>query len=193
MERHHNSKWDIPARDAVGNSSAYDQWNSLRKRCKATGNNKLHYSGVSYVPEWESYDVWVVWARQQLGFLSVDEKGWIYECDKDILLKGNKVYCPELCVFVPKEINTFYLKIRRSRGDTPIGVTYNRKNGNFVSQINQNRVNTYLGSYRTALEAHKAYAERKVELAKQLAVKYTGLVDPRVVAALNNFTVSIND
>lgn len=39
------------------------------------------------------------------------EEGW--ELDKDLLLKGNKVYCASMCCFLPKEINSA-LAINRS-------------------------------------------------------------------------------
>lgn len=36
--------------------------------------------------------------------------------DKDILNKGNKVYCPENCIFVPRRINNLFTKSNRVRG-----------------------------------------------------------------------------
>ena len=46
--------------------------------------------------------------------------GW--ELDKDILVKGNKIYSPDTCCFVPKEVNTVFTKRQSKRGDYPIGV-----------------------------------------------------------------------
>jgi hypothetical protein len=44
--------------------------------------------------------------------------------DKDILYKGNKIYSPDTCVFVPQEINALFVKNDANRGDLPIGVFY---------------------------------------------------------------------
>ena len=39
--------------------------------------------------------------------------------DKDLLVCNNKVYSPETCVFVPREINQFLTKSNNSRGKYP--------------------------------------------------------------------------
>lgn len=38
-----------------------------------------------------------------------------YALDKDILIKGNKVYSPETCCFVPYEINTLVTNRKNGR------------------------------------------------------------------------------
>ena len=47
--------------------------------------------------------------------------------DKDILYKGNKIYCPEKCIFVPFSINSLFTKRQNRRGDYPIGVCKNNE------------------------------------------------------------------
>jgi hypothetical protein len=42
---------------------------------------------------------------------------------KDILVKGNKIYSYETCVFVPQRINELFTKRQNERGDYPIGVS----------------------------------------------------------------------
>lgn len=174
----------------------YAQWNSMKERCRVGGGcqEKIpSYIGCTYVSEWASYDVWVEWARQQVGFLNTDDKGKIWQQDKDILFKGNKVYSPDTCVFVPKEVNTFHTLRSRFRGEYPCGVSFKENNFKYSAKIVRGGCGKHLGIFDTPEAAFLAYKAAKEAYAKQLAVKYTGLVDSRVVDALNNFTVNIED
>ena len=47
--------------------------------------------------------------------------------DKDILVKHNKIYSPETCVYVPNTINVLFTKSDKIRGNTPIGVNEQKK------------------------------------------------------------------
>lgn len=173
----------------------YNQWNGILVRCNAIqehGGKNQTYLDCTYVEEWQSYDTYVEWARQQVGFLNREANGKLWSIDKDILCRGNTRYCPELCVFVPAFLNTFLLQSNSIRGELPIGVCRSSK-GSFVAQIRNNRLRERLGSFSTPLEAFNAYKNRKECLAKELAIKYQGLVDPRVITALQNFTVNIDD
>ena len=47
--------------------------------------------------------------------------------DKDILIKGNKIYSQDTCIFVPKAINSLFTNRKRFRGEYPIGVYKGKK------------------------------------------------------------------
>ena len=49
-----------------------------------------------------------------------------FQLDKDLLVKGNKVYNESTCVFLPKEINSVLTKSTASRGDYLIGVCWSK-------------------------------------------------------------------
>ena len=193
-------KWVNETCKYLGNGKAvilpeYTQWSHMKRRCKTDGDYQTQfpsYLGCTYVPEWKSYDVWLEWARQQVGFLCRDEKGKLYENDKDILFKGNKIYSPDTCVFVSQELNKFLTDSLSARGGYPIGVCLRGDIGKFVAQLSIGS-KRYLGCFDTPTEAFQAYKVAKESKAKELAIKYTGLVDPRVIDALNNFTVNIDD
>lgn len=173
----------------------YNQWNGILVRCNARreqGGKNQTYLDCTYAPEWQSYDTYIEWARQQVGFLNREANGKLWSIDKDILLQGNTRYCPELCVFVPALLNTFLLQSNSIRGELPIGVC-RTTGGRFLAQIRNNRCREHLGSFNTPLEAFNAYKERKEQLAKELAEKYKGIVDDRVITALLNLTVNITD
>jgi hypothetical protein len=67
-----------------------------------------------------------------MGSSSIWTKNWIKN-NKDILIKGNKIYSPQTCCFVPHQINNLNLKSNTFKSKNPPGVT--EKNGKFLANI----------------------------------------------------------
>ena len=118
--------------------------------------------------------------------------------DKDILVKHNKIYSPDTCVYVPNTINTLFTKNDSKRGTNPIGVS-NYKNGKYVSQCNLinpktgKSKNKYLGLYETqekAFEVYKYYKEKNIN---EVADYYKGQIPQEVYDALYAYEVEIDD
>ena len=128
------------------------------------------------------------WCNKQVGF---DQDGW--QLDKDILVKGNKVYSPNTCVFVPKEINCLIIHRKSVRGEYPIGVTFDPKIGKFRSQMNRGGKKTHMGLFSYPEEAFYAYKEAKEDYIKEVANKWKDQIDHRVYKALMNYQVEITD
>lgn len=133
------------------------------------------------------------WAIKQIGF---DVDG--FELDKDILVKGNRVYGPDTCVFLPVELNSLFSGCYKAqkRGQYPIGVSYNRGSGAFVAQMSNRQekgLTKYLGSFPTVEEAFACYKEAKEARIKILANKWKDKIDPRAYAALMARTVDLDD
>lgn len=188
--------WENPTRKRVDGKKVhlteYGQWRSMyyRSTLGSTMQRKSPtYIGCTRALEWDSYDVYIEWARQQVGFLCVDSNFEPFQLDKDVLFKGNKHYSPDTCVFVPREINIFNNTCKSCRGMYPLGVSLHQPSQKFTARAGKAR----LGSFTTTGEAFAAYKGEKELQAKTLAIKYAGLVDPRVIDALNNFTVNIED
>ena len=87
------------SRNKTGHTKAYNAWAAMLQRCY---DSKLHlrnptYKECSVIEEWYNFQNFAGWF----------EKNYIdgYQLDKDLLIKGNKIYSPETCCFVPKEIN----------------------------------------------------------------------------------------
>jgi hypothetical protein len=56
------------------------------------------------------------------------------QLDKDILVKGNKVYSPDACVFVPQCINILFTKSHKShktKEKLPMGVNFDSKRNKY--------------------------------------------------------------
>lgn len=140
-----------------------------------------------------SLEAFRLWAVRQVGF-NVDN----FELDKDILVKGNRIYSPDTCVFVPLEINSLLAGTykSKSRGPYPIGVSFNKGSGTFVAQMSDRQeagLDKYLGSFPTIEEAFACYKEHKEAKIKRLAEKWREHIDPRAYRALMARTVELDD
>ena len=106
-------KWKIACKDLklggykceVDNHPAYTKWQGMLNRAYGASSSKW-YDNVTVSESFKHYPIFKQWYLTQ--YL---EEGW--ELDKDLLLKGNKVYCASRCCFLPKEINSA-LAINRS-------------------------------------------------------------------------------
>lgn len=172
----------------------YKSWRSMLRRCYSkevgwnTDRKSASYLGCTVSDNFKNFQYFAEWCHNQKGY---GLEG--YSLDKDILFKGNKEYHEDKCVFVPQELNNFPLSCKFVRGDYPIGVTFDKRQNRFVSKIYFDGVHRNIGSYSNSEDAFNAYKTAKEFQAKQLAIKHKGLVDERVIEALNNYTVEVTD
>lgn len=180
-------------RDGSGkqhNTKEYMLWCSMLQRCYSEKHLLKYptYNGCSISENFKSFQYFANWCQSEVGF-----KVENYNLDKDLLLAGNKVYSEDTCVFIPRNINTFLVSRRACRGKFPVGVylSYSRY---YVAMIHEGTgKQRYIGTYSTPELAFAAYKTAKETKAKELAIQYEGLVDPRVIVALNNYVVNIDD
>lgn len=163
----------------------YSVWFYMVERCY---NPKRHITMPTYIC-CEVCDEWKQLSNFKMWFDEHYVAGW--ELDKDILVKGNKVYSPETCCFVPLEINVLLTKTDRKRGDLPIGV--HRQKKSYISQLSKGKTNAYLGSFATPKEAFDAYKTAKEAYIKEVADRWKDQLEPRVYEALYNYKVEITD
>ena len=181
---------DIPAK---GNERAYNKWRGILIRSQDPYYKHLHptYDSCSVCNEWLRFSNFKKWFENpQNGYY----KG--YELDKDILVKGNKIYSPDTCCFVPQEINKLLTKRKTQRGGLPIGVSLNKGRGKPLSvSFTKNKVSVHLGVFDTPEEAFQAYKSAKEHFIKELAEKYfqEGKITKKVYDALMKYEVEITD
>ena len=113
--------------------------------------------------------------------------------NKDILQKGNKLYSKDACCFVPSEINMLLTKRDNARGEWPVGVYFDKRDGKFVARLNINGKQKNLGYFTTPDEAFQAYKHAKEANIKVVAQKWQHHLDERVFQALMAYEVSIDD
>lgn len=167
----------------------YEDWNSMMKRCYVKTNHNLSYRDKEVSEEWHNYQVFAGWVTKQPNF---GRKDW--HLDKDLLVKGNTLYSPDTCVYLPREINSF---IKRKRcNDLPLGVDIAYEyNGTpyFRVQAREDGKNIVLGKEYNVEKAFTLYKNHKEGLAKKLADKWKTEIPLNAYNALINYTVDIND
>ena len=166
---------------------SYVCWQDMLQRCYIDSyyEKAPTYRGCSVCEEWKYFSV----------FKRFFDENYVdgYHLDKDILVKGNKVYSPDTCCFVPREINTLFVKKNANRGTLPIGVSI--AYGKYKAQIKRYGRTYSLGVYDSSEEAFAAYKVAKEAHIKEVAEKYyrEGKITERVYNALINYKVEITD
>ena len=166
-------------------------WYSMLKRCYNDGfkNKRPTYEGCEVSDKFKSYEYFYEWCNEQIGF---NNKGW--HLDKDLLVKGNKVYSESTCVFLPQEINSLLVKCTASRGEHLIGVYWSKTANAFVARVSRNKGGSeHLGLFKTEIEAFNAYKTAKEVFVKEQADEWKGKIDDRAYEALMSYTVEITD
>lgn len=161
----------------------YVTWSGMLRRCYSE-NFKLSrptYNGCYVCDEWKVFSSFKSWMMDR------DWEG--KQLDKDILCKGNKVYSPDFCVFVPALINSFIIANDANRGEFPVGVTWCDWNKKYKSSCSNpfTKKGENLGFFDSADEAHMAWSRRKYEHAVLLAS--TVSEDKIAKALINRFKV----
>lgn len=179
-------------RDNNGNIlETYRKWEAMLDRvygrgCKSDETNP--YYNVSISEDFRWYKDFKEWCEKQIGF---GNKGWAL--DKDILVKGNKVYSPETCCFVPVELNSLLVNSRATRGEFPVGVHFDKSRNKFQAYIRKDGKRKHLGRFSTPEEAFQVYKEAKESYIKEVAETYKDQIDSRVYESLMKYEVNIDD
>ena len=180
-----------PSRVSGVLTKEYVLWTSMLQRCYGDVYKKKYttYIGCEVSDNFLRYEYFYEWCHKQVGF---DNEGW--HLDKDLLVKGNKVYSEDSCVFLPAEINTVLTKSTASRGEYLIGVYWDKTKKAFRATVRKNKGKSeWLGYFNTELEAFKAYKIAKEAFVKEQAEKWKSQIDTRAYNALMNYEVSIDD
>ena len=170
----------------------YDLWKHMLERCFSEKLQTLYptYKGCNVSDNFLNYSFFYDWCQEQIGFGKVDEKGRYWQLDKDLLFVGNKTYSETACVFVPQEINLFFIDRGNDRGEYPLGVHFDKASGKFKAYCNVNGSLQHLGRFNTPDEAFTVYKPFKENLCKQLALKWQSEIDERLFNAMMNWAVN---
>lgn len=179
--------------DEQGNITIeYEEWRQMIRRCYEPYliNKFPTYIYATVCEEWLNFQNFAEWYEKEK-----------YKCnkerlalDKDILIKGNKIYSPETCMLVPERINSLFVKADATRGLYPIGCNIN-KNNKLMVRCNTPEGRVYLGQFplNKPFQAFTCYKQFKENYIKQVADEYKDLIPQKLYEAMYNYQVEIND
>ena len=175
----------------------YLVWVEVLKRCyyerKSQQYHCTTYVDCSMSENFRYFPYFKDWCNNQVGFNSIDEKGVLFHLDKDILVKGNKVYSETTCCFVPQEINGLFTLRKNHRGEQPLGVYFNKALLKYSASLSIKGKSVFLGLHQCEESAFLAYKQAKETYIKEVANKWKEQIDPRVYEALMKYEVEITD
>ena len=161
------------------------KWFGMHHRCECKSYQEVHPNYSDVTVGFQSFDSFVNWHRLQFGY---GEKDW--HLDKDVLVKGNKVYSEDNCVLLPRELNSMIVWKSKNRGLPPCVTPHGTR---FIASCTFERKSVYLGIRDTPEEAFFLYKTAKEVFIKQQAEKWKDKIDPRAYEALMNYQVEITD
>lgn len=147
----------------------YMKWVAMLKRCYGKLGDYPSYKTCYVCNEWLIFSNFRAWMNEQ------DWEG--RELDKDVLVKGNKVYSPDTCVFVESRINKFIL----CEHNSPSDLTMRSDRNNYRVKYYDGKSSKSLRSFDSQEEAYTAWLSYKHDLACKLAETQSDL---RVANAL---------
>lgn len=179
-----------PAKRNGKDLKEYKLWHGILERCYCPKSLEVRptYKGCTVSDNFKNYEFFYEWCQEQVGF---GNDGW--QLDKDLLVKGNKVYGEDTCVFLPRELNSALTHRKNVDNNLPVGVLPVNKSKSYQAAIRIDGKTYHLGVYSTPQRAFQAYKERKEMSLMKLALKWGEHLDPRAEKALYNYRVEIDD
>lgn len=142
----------------------YATWSSMIRRCYAPENDIIGraYADCSVCPEWHNFQVFAEWCQTQPEMLHSNSS-----LDKDIRVRGNRVYSPAGCSFVPLDINIAVTgkKHFNTTGLTGIHATPE----GFAAEVTLCGTGMRIGTFATKELAHFMYCSIKNAYIRGLA------------------------
>ena len=177
------------------NTRVYDTWRGMLRRCY---DKEFHKKNPTYIDcevdeDWLNFQNYGKWYDE--NFYEVE--GERMALDKDILNKGNKIYSPNNCIFVPQTINLLFVKRQNDRGESAIGTTLHQ--GKYVVHCNIINPETgkskgeNLGRYDTQEKAFQVYKEFKEKNIKEVADYYKIHIPQKLYDGMYKYEVEITD
>ncbi|HFD2052148.1 TPA: hypothetical protein ACF2DE_002879 [Clostridium perfringens] len=176
---------------------SYESWRDMLRRCydKKLQRKRPTYIGCKVCEEWLYYPNFKKWYEENY----YEIEGQKMMLDKDILVKGNKVYSPDTCMIVPSNINTLFIKNDKNRGNCPVGVTWVSRDKKFQPQCNIFDIETgkskhkSFKTFKNKEEAFELYKRIKEENIKQVADYYKYQIPKKLYEAMYKYEVHIDD
>lgn len=166
----------------------YHLWGHMLGRCfdAKFKQRSPTYEAATCCDDWLSFATFVEWLNKEVGYSGKLDG---YQLDKDLIIKGNKTYSPDVCSLVPQAVNSLLTDHGAARGEFPVGVTFDKGRGKFRACLNCFGRHKHLGYYTTIESASFAYKIDKEAHIKVVALQHKGVLKPAVFESLMNWGI----
>lgn len=171
------------AQDRQIDKPCFDRWYHMINRCYNPEEPSYKFYGgvgVTVCDEWHCFQNFAEWYNKN----SVDG----YDLDKDLLSKDSRVYGPNTCCFIPREINRLIVsdRKRKSNKHLPIGVIVGSNGYKAKVKNHFTGKEEYYGPFESYEEPAEIYKRRKLELVRETVESYysNGLLSDLAYEAL---------
>lgn len=174
------------------NTKVYSYWRHMLRRCYDAYvlNENISYIDCIVCKEWHNFQIFAQWFEENY----YEVEGERMHLDKDILIKGNKIYSPDTCIIVPQRINSLFIKKQSDRGNCLIGVRWHKRDCVFEVRCKDvDCKQQYLGYFKDEYEAFMVYKQYKEKVIKQVADRYKNTIPKKLYDAMYRYEVEIND
>lgn len=151
------------------NDKASRLWAGMIARVK-TPNQKC-YEDVKLCDAWLEFDNFKAW--YELNYPKhLELRNIKPHLDKDLLSRGEPIYSPDTCLFIPQCVNNFLTNKKRNNASGVTGVCYVKSKDRWRADITDPRVQNksggriVIGVFKTKEAAAEAYAKHRAEIAE---------------------------
>ena len=155
---------------------AYKVWQSMLERGYSDKWHEKYptYKNVSVHISWHNFQTFAKW------FIDSNYKeGW--QLDKDLMVKGNKVYSEDTCIFIPARLNTFLANTHSTNTSGHAGVRYVEHRNKWTATIHIEGKNKYLGYFTQKEDAIEAYATARSTESEKLKEQYSSVLSAEAI------------
>lgn len=163
----------------------YATWSAIMFRCYGDNRDECtlrNYGDCSVVAEWHNYQTFASWCQTQpeMNFCNSS-------IEKDIIIKGNKLYSPNTTCFVPIELNVAITGIKHQNSTGKAGVW--KFNDSYISEVTMFSTKASLGRFDNFQDAEYVYREVKQSYIRALAEIYKDRLRADVYEKLKEWVI----
>lgn len=165
----------------------YNTWYGMFERCYCP---KYHlkqptYIGCSVDEKWHCFQDFGDWFEQNYNPEYMQD----WHLDKDILVKGNRIYSPDNCRLIPRMLNAVVNYKQTNKRGMPTGVYKEGKKYSAIMDLEGHAKR--IGLYSSVSEASEAFNNFKLEWIKTTTEKWKELICPDIYNTLKNYKNNI--
>ena len=174
------------------------KYNNMHNRCYSASvhSHKPCYEGCIVSDEWSGIYGFInfcTWVNDNFYYIEGEPT---VELDKDLKIKGNRIYGSETCLFLPQCMNSAFAgSVKKSKDSLPKGVLLDKKSQLYypiLVDVNGRPLSTKKRYYEPE-EAWTVYAQNRLDRIHALAEKYRPVTPDEVYQCAINWQLSIDD